>query len=87
MAAVFTKTPQMALTDAEAKGLTNALADVLDKHEINVTGGVSVEIALIMAVVMIEGPRVKLLLLSRKAAKQGLSEPAPLDGVKLGGHF
>lgn len=84
----FTRTPQLQLSDQETKALTDALADVLDKHEINVTGGVSVELTLLMTVLMIEGPRVKLLIAARKTARQGLPEPAALDGVAgLRGNF
>lgn len=85
MTAGFTKTPEFQLSPQESKALTEALADVLDKHEISVTGGVSVEVTLIMTVLMIEKPRIDALRRNALARKNRVPEPAPV--IENGSHY
>lgn len=81
--AILTKTPEFMLSPPEATALSTALADVLDKYHVNMTGGVSPELALIFTGFMIYRTRVPALIAKRKQAQEEAQAPtSPGDFVR-----
>lgn len=84
--AMLTKQPVFALHDEEAINLTNALCDVLDYHEINLTatgGQYGLYLSLIITVYSVYAPRVSIIKNGDKIVGMA-SKPATPEEAKPG---
>jgi hypothetical protein len=78
MLAAYLRKPYFTITDEEAARLADAFGDILEYYQVTVAKGVVLWLNLATALVMVEGPRVAMLLAQREV------KPAPATGAATG---